>query len=133
MYSFVFLWTPALSPDGQRIPHGWIFACFMTASMAGSAGVGPLARRYRVESYMKAVFAIAAAALGLPCALLALTGKEFGSGDQGGITGQGRIILISFCVFEATVSSSSSSGGSRRGVVRVRVERDTQTDDDGWW
>ena len=22
MYSFVFLWTPALSPNGENIPHG---------------------------------------------------------------------------------------------------------------
>ncbi len=33
MYSFVFLWTPALSPHGESIPHGMIFACFMAASM----------------------------------------------------------------------------------------------------
>ena len=33
MYTFVFLWTPALSPNGEKIPHGMIFACFMTASM----------------------------------------------------------------------------------------------------
>ncbi len=33
MYTFVFLWTPALSPAGEKIPYGMIFACFMTASM----------------------------------------------------------------------------------------------------
>ena len=22
MYTFVFLWTPALSPDGEHLPHG---------------------------------------------------------------------------------------------------------------
>lgn len=33
MYSFVFLWTPALSPNGEKIPHGTIFSCFMTSSM----------------------------------------------------------------------------------------------------
>lgn len=36
MYTFVFLWTPALSPKGERLPHGMIFACFMGASMAGT-------------------------------------------------------------------------------------------------
>lgn len=36
MYTFVFLWTPALSPKGERLPHGMIFACFMVASMAGA-------------------------------------------------------------------------------------------------
>lgn len=29
MYTFVFLWTPALSPKGEHLPHGMIFACFM--------------------------------------------------------------------------------------------------------
>ena len=42
MYTFVFLWTPALSPHGEHIPHGMIFACFMVASMAGSALAGQL-------------------------------------------------------------------------------------------
>ena len=37
MYTFVFLWTPALAPRGEQIPHGMIFACFMVASMSGSA------------------------------------------------------------------------------------------------
>jgi hypothetical protein len=42
MYTFVFLWTPALSPKGESIPHGMIFSCFMVASMAGSALAGRL-------------------------------------------------------------------------------------------
>ena len=42
MYTFVFLWTPALSPDGEHLPHGMIFACFMVSSMAGSALAGRL-------------------------------------------------------------------------------------------
>ena len=32
MYTFVFLWTPALSPNGEHLPHGMIFACFMVRS-----------------------------------------------------------------------------------------------------
>ena len=32
MYTFVFLWTPALSPAGEHLPHGMIFACFMVSS-----------------------------------------------------------------------------------------------------
>ena len=38
MYTFVFLWTPALSPHGEHLPHGMIFACFMvsTSSLAHS-------------------------------------------------------------------------------------------------
>lgn len=34
MYTFVFLWTPALSPAGEEIPHGVIFATFMLSCMA---------------------------------------------------------------------------------------------------
>ena len=40
MYSFVFLWTPALtfglSGKDKELPFGLIFACFMTAVMGGS-------------------------------------------------------------------------------------------------
>ena len=42
MYTFVFLWTPALSPAGESIPHGMIFATFMVSSMVGSAIAGRL-------------------------------------------------------------------------------------------
>lgn len=42
MYTFVFLWTPALSPNGEHIPHGMIFSCFMASSMVGSAIAGRL-------------------------------------------------------------------------------------------
>ncbi|CAI7833363.1 unnamed protein product [Closterium sp. NIES-54] len=37
MYTFVFLWTPALAPAAQHIPHGFIFASFMLACMIGSS------------------------------------------------------------------------------------------------
>ncbi|XP_052622555.1 uncharacterized protein LOC128127873 [Lactuca sativa] len=37
MYTFVFLWTPALSANGEDIPHGFIFATFMLSSMLGSS------------------------------------------------------------------------------------------------
>nr|GFA24382.1 molybdate-anion transporter-like [Tanacetum cinerariifolium] len=37
MYTFVFLWNPALSPNGKDIPHGFIFAIFMLSSMLGSS------------------------------------------------------------------------------------------------
>jgi hypothetical protein len=44
MYTFVFLWTPAINPFANHLPHGMIFACFMTASMVGRlhcAGLQP--------------------------------------------------------------------------------------------
>jgi hypothetical protein len=91
--SFVFLWTPALSPNGEKIPHGMIFACFMTASMVrgcseslfhstprdpriacppvmyhqvGSSLSPILMRRYKIEAYMKYVFGAAALSLAVP-------------------------------------------------------------------
>jgi len=68
MYTFVFLWTPALSPNGEDIPHGFIFATFMLASMLGSSIASRLMARssLKVESYMQIVFLISAAALLLP-------------------------------------------------------------------
>lgn len=68
MYTFVFLWTPALSPNDEEIPHGFIFATFMLASMLGSSFASRLMARSspKVESYMQIVFAISAASLLLP-------------------------------------------------------------------
>lgn len=68
MYTFVFLWTPALSPNDEEIPHGFIFATFMLASMFGSSLASRLMTRSspRVESYMQVVFIVSSAALLLP-------------------------------------------------------------------
>ena len=37
MHTFVFLWTTALSPNEEDIPHGFIFATFMLTSMLGNS------------------------------------------------------------------------------------------------
>lgn len=67
MYTFVFLWTPALSPNDEDIPHGFIFATFMLASMLGSSFASRLlARSAKVESYMQIVFTVSSASLMLP-------------------------------------------------------------------
>ena len=68
MYTFVFLWTPALSPNEEEIPHGFIFATFMLASMLGSSVASRLLARasLKVESYMQIVFVISSASLLLP-------------------------------------------------------------------
>lgn len=68
MYTFVFLWTPALSPNDQKIPFGFIFATFMLASMLGSSLASRLMSRpnLKVESYMQLVFLISAGSLCLP-------------------------------------------------------------------
>lgn len=68
MYTFVFLWTPALSPNEEDIPHGFIFATFMLSSMLGSSIASRLMARssLRVESYLQAVFVVSAFTLFLP-------------------------------------------------------------------
>ena len=38
MYTFVFLWTPALSPKGEHLPHGMIFSCFMVRARSHHHG-----------------------------------------------------------------------------------------------
>ena len=56
MYTFVFLWTPALSPNGEKVAHGMVFACFMMSCMAGSTLAGRLlsdSARHSVSHYMK--------------------------------------------------------------------------------
>lgn len=68
MYTFVFLWTPALSPNNEEIPHGFIFATFMLASMLGSSLASRLMARSspKVESYMQIVFVVSSISLLLP-------------------------------------------------------------------
>lgn len=68
MYTFVFLWTPALSPNDEDIPHGFIFATFMLASMLGSSFAARLMAQNspKVESYMQVVFVVSSASLLLP-------------------------------------------------------------------
>ncbi|KAK3005531.1 hypothetical protein RJ639_016371 [Escallonia herrerae] len=88
MYTFVFLWTPALSPNEEDIPHGFIFATFMLASMLGSSFASRLmARSYpKVESYMQIVCYICCLSLASSCH-------------------QCSIQLIGFCAFEACVNA----------------------------
>ncbi|GMI95343.1 hypothetical protein like AT1G64650 [Hibiscus trionum] len=103
MYTFVFLWTPALSPNDEDIPHGFIFATFMLSSMLGSSVASRLLAHQsrRPESYMQTVFMISSVSLLLPVVtnlLVAPSNKKGGS-----ISYSGCIQLIGFCIFEACV------------------------------
>nr|AFP55541.1 major facilitator superfamily domain [Rosa rugosa] len=103
MYTFVFLWTPALSPNDEDIPHGFIFSTFMLSSMLGSSLASRLMARQspRVESYMQIVFAISATSLLLPIVTSFLVTP---AGTKGGsISFAGCIQLLGFCAFEACV------------------------------
>ncbi|KAI5080064.1 hypothetical protein GOP47_0005543 [Adiantum capillus-veneris] len=103
MYTFVFLWTPALSPNDEEIPHGFIFATFMLSSMIGSSLASRLLARssLRVEIYMQLVFLVSAATLLSPVVISILTTS---SGEKGGsMTMPGRVQLFAFCIFEVCV------------------------------
>lgn len=112
MYSFVFLWTPALSPEGEDLPHGMIFATFMLSSMLGSSVAARLLARTdtRPEQFMVPVFTLAACALAVPVAVAAL---RLGEGPEwlrlltgarpGGMTLGGQVQFLAFNLFEGCV------------------------------
>jgi len=104
MYSFVFLWTPALSPNGEDIPHGMIFATMMVACMIGSSITARIMSRpdLRVERYMQLVFLVSACALSVP--VFIKTFDMGSSGVKGGpITFEGKVQMLGFLLFEAMV------------------------------
>ncbi|XWS38171.1 hypothetical protein CRYUN_Cryun19dG0107200 [Craigia yunnanensis] len=103
MYTFVFLWTPALSPNDEDIPHGFIFATFMLSSMLGSSIASRLLAHPspKVESYMQIVFMTSSASLLLPVITNFLVTPSSVKG--GSISFSGCIQLIGFCTFEACV------------------------------
>jgi MFS family permease len=103
MYTFVFLWTPALSPNGEKIPHGMVFACFMISCMVGSAYSGKLLSKsstVKPEKFMQAVFGLSSLCLIVP---VLLANSEADIDGTGGITFSGKLQLIAFCAFEALV------------------------------
>eukprot|EP00775_Hariotina_reticulata_P009733 gene9733-9891_t len=114
MYTFVFLWTPALSPAGEKLPHGFIFATFMTASMVGTALAGRLMGHTRLEVLMQAVFYCSAVCLFVPVLFhmdsptppqiseLMLYGN--GDEDEGSLVEPLNLTaLIAFCLFEVLI------------------------------
>lgn len=95
--------APALSPNSEEIPHGFIFATFMLSSMLGSSLASRLlaSSSLKVESYMQIVFAVSAVCLFIPVftSFLVPPANEKG----GGISFSGCIQLLGFCAFEACV------------------------------
>jgi len=67
MYSFVFEWTPALTPDSSKgiPPYGTIFATFMVCCMAGSQLVSVVLQKRSPQEALPMVFLVSA--LGLGC------------------------------------------------------------------
>lgn len=63
MYTFTFVWTPALQTAGgqtSEIPHGTIFSTFMACTMIGSNLFTLVSRFIRVEELMRVVFILGA-------------------------------------------------------------------------
>mmetsp|Transcript_37996 Transcript_37996/g.107327 ORF Transcript_37996/g.107327 Transcript_37996/m.107327 type:complete len:462 (+) Transcript_37996:526-1911(+) len=101
MYTFIFLWTPALSPNDEHIPHGLIFATFMVACMAGSALAGVfMAKGMLPEHYMQWGFVMASMALFVPVAIHAYGQAGF---VRGGVSAEAQIQMVAFCMFEAVI------------------------------
>ncbi len=75
MYTFVFMWTPALvTPDSRdTLPYGTIFAAFMVCSMMGSSVFSLLCARFPMESLPHFIFGPAAA--GMLCVAFFLENK----------------------------------------------------------
>lgn len=128
MYTFVFLWTPALSPSGERVPHGMVFACFMASSAAGSALAGlalaessgrsrALARLLRPERYMQAVFTVGALCLGVPTLFHGRSVAASTVDEAGRLTFAGRAQVVAFCLFEACVGAFWPSIATQRASV----------------
>lgn len=79
MYVFVIRWTPALEKYDENLPHGWVFASFMTAVMIGSTLFGYLVRQgYKIERFATLIFAVAAIALAVPLVSLKLWPRMIG-------------------------------------------------------
>ncbi|KAH7374007.1 hypothetical protein KP509_17G083400 [Ceratopteris richardii] len=103
MYTFVFLWTPALSPNDEEIPHGFIFATFMLSSMIGSSLASRLLARssVRAEIYLQLVFLVSGITLLSPIVINLFTTSR---GEKGGsMTMAGQLQLFVFCIFEVCV------------------------------
>jgi MFS transporter, MFS domain-containing protein family, molybdate-anion transporter len=104
MYTFVFLWTPALAPQGEAIPHGFIFAMFMLSSMAGSAVAGHFFNLgWKPEAYMKWVFLAGGACMAVPVLFHAHMETDDKARTGREISGGGMVQCLAFCVFEACI------------------------------
>lgn len=89
MYTFVFMWTPALAGEGDTrrdIPHGLIFASFMIASSLGGTLFGVCVKFMSLPVLIRYVFLGAAASMATPM-----------------LTTNPQLIMAAFLVFEILV------------------------------
>jgi hypothetical protein len=87
MYSFIFMWTPAMTPDHEnKPPYGLIFATFMLGCMGGSKIFGIAVKSMSCSTITLYVFTISAVCMSVPA-----------------FTESQPIILVAFIIFEVCV------------------------------
>mmetsp|Transcript_16013 Transcript_16013/g.32827 ORF Transcript_16013/g.32827 Transcript_16013/m.32827 type:complete len:480 (+) Transcript_16013:212-1651(+) len=109
MFTFVFMWTPALTPsaaEGETLPFGLIFATFMVACMAGSTLFSIVTKITPVEEVSKYTFCVASASLFIPV-----------------LTNNYTLIFVGFLVFEGCVGLYFPAIGTLKGMVVPESQR----------
>lgn len=100
MYTFVFMWSPALAGEGSNrkpIPYGIIFASFMISSSLGGTLFGVLESKMNLPALMRTVFLTAAGMMAVPM-----------------ITTDSSLIMLAFLGFEICVGMFWPSIGTLR-------------------
>ncbi|KAK5970230.1 molybdate-anion transporter, partial [Trichostrongylus colubriformis] len=110
MYTFVLEWTPALSlATFAPIPHGYIFASFMVATMMGSSIFQLLTKTIRPENFMRYVLLVSAVCLAVPVVM----------------PNSAVSIFVAFLVFELCVGIFWPAMGYLRGTYVPEETRST--------
>eukprot|EP01052_Picozoa_sp_SAG31_P013557 SAG31_NODE_817_length_11849_cov_6.737362_9_plen_353_part_00 len=87
MYTFVFMWTPVLTPPGEKPPYGMMFATFMVACMFGSQAFSlAMSKGVAQEDLGVYTYGVATVALLTPA-----------------LTSSSLVIFVAFLFFEACV------------------------------
>eukprot|EP00301_Raphidiophrys_heterophryoidea_P007786 c1296_g1_i1.p1 GENE.c1296_g1_i1~~c1296_g1_i1.p1 ORF type:complete len:444 (+),score=113.06 c1296_g1_i1:64-1395(+) len=110
MYTFVFLWTPAITTNGHRKPpYGLIFSIFMLACMIGSLVFSQLSQSLHLHSSLIICFplAISTAALAVPALL----------------TSNPLHIVVAFVVFEVCVGVYYPAIGTLKSAIVPERDR----------
>jgi MFS transporter, MFS domain-containing protein family, molybdate-anion transporter len=112
MYSFVFLWTPALtfglSGKDKDLPFGLIFACFMTAVMGGSISFSHFLKQKTLEEIP--VYIHGSATIASVCTAI-FTGNQY-------------LTFLTFVIFEGICGCFFPTFGTLRGMY---IPEDTRT------
>jgi len=111
MYTFVFMWTPALQPsaaEGETLPFGLIFATFMVCCMAGSSLFTIIVKTVPIEEISKYTFIVAGFSLLVPV-----------------VTSSYSLIMLGFLVFEGCVGMYFPAMGTLKSKIVPESQRST--------